>query len=603
MVLSLPARLLLVFCLTSSLVVSFSPDENDNDAYGVKIAANDVLFVQAKSSAKTFLVQFAPYDFTGDALQCRLNYDDSTHYVYSVGVGLRQNSTTNASFYFTGEVASTCSSADSQGRNGTFIGLWINRDPHNIDWYITHQQPLSCDYWTLAPMQFLPSYNHQEYYVMAVEPYGTYAFGIASDFVFRYTPFPTSSMTTKVGTEVWPNNGTFYPCAADVSDRFTIVAGFAGSSARSRVRATPTVYLMWNSNMTIIGTWSYSAANNSWQSRLTYSDILSWSSKYTISVKINVYDSRRVLVGMPFLNTVFTFTVENSGTSLQLNSSRNNGNSVGFGKSVTWLTSSQAAILSLSYSMDWKTLYSARVNIYTSMTGNEISASPTAVIPNSQQPLPSTLSSEWIRLVSTPASIAVLDSAGGAMLVLATPAGLYASTDASKSTLVATMPVVSVATTCIGGTYKSDAGVHPCTLCPQGSRNAGLFPGLRCMPCSNGSFCPVGALVEVQDTYLKSLSQAYAYPETPEMNVFEDILLANMFSLTATRHCLAVSPIFWILIMTFVVLIISVVMVSMNMFVPLKKQDRWRTTLKQIFRQTDLVVSARRLLHPLSPLL
>ena len=39
----------------------FSPDTTDFDAYGLKIAGNDVLFVEADNKAQTYLVLFEPY--------------------------------------------------------------------------------------------------------------------------------------------------------------------------------------------------------------------------------------------------------------------------------------------------------------------------------------------------------------------------------------------------------------------------------------------------------------------------------------------------------------------------------------------------------------
>ena len=364
---------LLVLLWTNPSFLAFSPDTTDFDAYGLKIAANDVLFVQAKSALKTFLVQYAPYDVIFNLFQCTISYDDSTHYVYSVGVGSKQNATNTTYFYFSGEVVSTSSSGtDQSGYNGTFIGLWINQDPHNIQFYLVNHQFLSCTFFQVRQLEFLSAYDHQEYFVMAVEPYGQYALGLASDFVFRYRPFSMPTMTTRNGIDVWPNNATFYPCAADISDTFTVIAGFVESSARSRVRATPTVYLMLNSNLTIVSTWSYAAASNSWQSRLTYSTVSSWSKQYTMSVKINMNDASRVLVGMPFLNTVFMFVLNSTSMNLSMVSSQCPGQAVGYGKSVSWLSASQAAILVSIYSSDYQTWISSQVFVYTSLNGTDV---------------------------------------------------------------------------------------------------------------------------------------------------------------------------------------------------------------------------------------
>ncbi|CAF3469666.1 unnamed protein product [Rotaria socialis] len=618
--------ILINLCCVLKAISSFSPTTSDYDAYGLKIAVNDVLFVEVNGNAATFLVQFAPYNFIIGPLQCTINFDDSTHYVYSVGVAPNCNTTANPYFYFTGEVVSSdFSNTDSAGRNGTFIGVWINQDPQSVQQHISSRQPLSCNHFAVANLTFISSYGHQEFAVMAVEPYGQYAIGLATQFGFIYRPFSGTTLTTKQSSAIWPNNSTFYPCAADASTTFTIVAGYVEGSVRSRVRATPTVYLIWNSNLTVLSTWSYSATNNSWQSRLTYSNSNTRSGQYTMSVKINSDDPTRVLVGMPYLNTVFLFVIGNSGTSLTLASSLGTGNSVGFGKSVTWLTKSQAAILTTTYSANYLTYYSSTVYLYTNLSGSNIPLKPSAVFPNAQQPIPSTINSKLIRMVSSPSSIAVLDKDGGVVIVLSEVAGSYASTDTTYSPIAAAMPVISHSTTCIGGTYKSDAGVHPCTLCPSGSSNSGRSSnpggsqnsggpsnssgsqnsggssnssgsqssggttGTACTPCSSDGFCPLGAVLEINMSLLTSVSQAYAYPRSPDLNIYEDILLHNMFSIGSTGHCVSVSPIFWTMMLIIVLLVFLISVGCIRLCVTSHEYDRLFFTIKMIFERTDLV--------------
>ncbi|CAF1279980.1 unnamed protein product [Rotaria sordida] len=106
----------------------------------------------------------------------------------------------------------------------------------------------------------------------------------------------------------------------------------------------------------------------------------------------------------------------------------------------------------------------------------------------------------------------------------------------------------------------------------SGSRNPGIIASISCITCSSSSFCPLGAIYEMNSTLLTSISQAYAYPRSPEMDVFEDILLNNMFSLGSTDHCLVVSPIFWTLILLAIFLILLLVMASLYWWFPPEKQ-------------------------------
>jgi hypothetical protein len=286
-----------------------------------------------------------------------------------------------------------------------------------------------------------------------------------------------------------------------------------------------------------------------------------------------------------------------------------NGQSVGYGKSVTWLTDSEAAILVSSYTMSNYTWISSNIYLYTSLSNTILPPSPSAVFPNSQQPLPSTVDSELIDVISTPESLAVLDPDGNVILIVAEPPGYYAATDTDNSPVPASMPVVSYTGICIAGTYKSNTGVNPCTLCPSGSSSSGgssipggpSIPGgsnssgstgaTSCNNCSSDSFCPLGAVYEVDSSILTSLSQAYAYPTTPDLDVFEDILITNMFSLGSTSHCLVVSPMFWTLMLLIIFVLLILGMASLNWCVQQPKRERWRSTIKSIFIRTDLIVS------------
>jgi hypothetical protein len=294
---------------------------------------------------------------------------------------------------------------------------------------------------------------------------------------------------------------------------------------------------------------------------------------------------------MPFLNTVFLFVISNNGTNLTLASYIDNGQSVGYGKSVTWLTNSQAAILVSTYSSDYSTWYSSQVYLYTSLNSTSIPSSPSAVIFNSQQPLPSTINSQLIQITSTPESLAILDIDGGVVLVLAEAPGSYASTDTTNSPIAASMPVVSYSASCIAGTYKPDSGVHPCILCPSGSRNPGGNNAISCITCSPDSFCPLGAAYELNSTLLTSVSQAYAYPRSPDLTLFDDILIQNMFSLGSTPHCVAVSPIFWTLMVLILCSLLLIGMTTLHWCFPPQKRDKYRNVIKKIFEKTDLIVS------------
>ena len=455
----------------------FAPDTKSFDAYGVKLTANEVMLVEARSDSKTFLVQYAPYNYTATSLQCSINYDDPTHYVYSLGIGAQQKANREPYFFVVGEVLPP---ADSSGNNGTFIAVWRNNDSTLGEQYAATGQPIACNHFNIEHLKYLSSYDHQEFMVLSVDPYGQFALVLATDFGVIYRPFannPNDVFTVIQSTLIWPNNVTFMPRAVDTDIDFTVVAGFVDQGPNSQIRSKPVVYLMSN-NLTVLDSWSYTPTNSTWQSRLTNAGSTGvWSAMFVMSVDINSFDHTRVLVGLPSTNTLLFFTVGNGGTTLTLTSFIDNGGNLGFGKGVAWLSFNEAAVLNSAYSLDYSTWFSSQVYLYTDATATSLGTSVSAVIPNTQQPLGTTISPLMINIISTPKSLAILDGSGGILFLLSTPPGSYASTDTISLRRTAKLPVISQQVQCIGGTFKNDNGVHPCSPCVNGSMNSGSSTG------------------------------------------------------------------------------------------------------------------------------
>ena len=216
------------------------------------------------------------------------------------------------------------------------------------------------------------------------------------------------------------------------------------------------------------------------------------------------------------------------------------------------------AILAATYSLDYTIWQSSQINLYTLLNNTNLASTPTAIIPNYLQPLPSTISSQLIQIISTPNSLAVLDVVGAILLILPALPGFYASTDMTDSPGSASMPVISYLDMRIAGTYKANVGIHPCDLCPSGSSNLGISSADSCINCSSDTFCPLGAVAEMNSTFLLTRSQVYAYPHSPESTIFDEILIQNMFFMGSTSHCIVVSPLFLTSVIIGLVLIILV---------------------------------------------
>ncbi|CAF1348085.1 unnamed protein product [Adineta ricciae] len=535
------------------------------------------MLIEVLGDLQIFSIRFSPYNSKSESLQCSIEYNELTQYVHSVGVGKKQN-LTQSYFFFAGEIISNKQSLTSLSHNNSFfIGILSHNDSKNDQ---DTKTSLNCDHFQYESFQFISEYDHQEFFVFSVEPYGQYAIGLAKDFVFIYQPFSGKMIEIKNSSLVWPTNTTFLPIAADTHVLYTIVVGFVINGPLFRVRATPTVYVISNSNLTILSIWSYTAALNSWQSYLTYSNLKKWSNQYAMSININPDDASQVLVGMPFLNIVFLLIITMGDSNIKLSSFIDNGNSIGFGKSVTWLPNSDAAILNSNYLIH----DSSKIYLYKSLNETSLS-SPTTIFPNIHQPLPSTINSHLIRMISTPTSLVLLAIDGGIFHILPSPPGYFSST---TSVITDSISIASEPMICMPGTYKSETSIFPCSLCPNGTKNSGGQLSISCINCSSDSFCPIGSVIDLHKSVLYSQLQASVHPRSPEVIIFDEILLQNMFSINST-YCMLISPLFWVLIVIGIVIVILIGMGILKRYVKHPKCHQVRHHVKNIFRQIDLI--------------
>ncbi|CAM4970417.1 unnamed protein product [Rotaria socialis] len=109
--LSLFKHLALYLLLVTAIVTSFSPDQSSFDAYGLKLAANDILLVESLPSQYSFLLRLAPFNYS---LTCTLGYNSSNQYVYAVALAAQMQANSTIRFVFIGVNTKT---------NVPFIGL------------------------------------------------------------------------------------------------------------------------------------------------------------------------------------------------------------------------------------------------------------------------------------------------------------------------------------------------------------------------------------------------------------------------------------------------------------------------------------------------
>jgi hypothetical protein len=210
------------------------------------------------------------------------------------------------------------------------------------------------------------------------------------------------------------------------------------------------------------------------------------------------------------------------------------------------------------------------------------------VYPNNQQVIPS------LKLIPPPHSILtivswnshlglVLDA--GVALLLSTSLPGYCSAQIDDNLFDMG---VYISVPCIPGTARNTTSFGPCFLCPPNTKNNGTS-GIECETCTinDSLLCLRGSLVELPLVNVTSYNQAIPYPNSPDLVVFDDILLENVFRfVTKSPQCLAISPLFWASLAICMGLIIIIIMCILIYFPQWKSQRVFMATL---FRHMDLL--------------
>ncbi|CAF0817948.1 unnamed protein product [Didymodactylos carnosus] len=315
--------------LTRSLDGSlFDPDTSNYDAYGLKVAANDNLIVEALNDYQQFYIQFAPYSSNvvqSTNLFCAIDFNASSQYIYAVAIGKNQSSS-QLYFFFVGELTNI---EEDEYLNRTFVGMLSYTD--NIT--LSNATVVDCDQFQYDVNYITSPHPHQEYLTLAVDPLGLAAYGFSNNFSFSYD-VESQNLSWWPGSSFWPNS-TFMPHAVDCREEYGVVAGFVDNGQNSRIKFSPFVYLFdmtVSTAPTVLSSWTYTVTGT-WQAGQTNAGADQYAAKYDMSVAINTIG--QVLVGIQSMNSVFLFST--NGTTMTLVTWRDNGRSLGFGKGVAWL--------------------------------------------------------------------------------------------------------------------------------------------------------------------------------------------------------------------------------------------------------------------------
>lgn len=212
---SLLLQILSSFVLCLSLTAGlFSPDMEDYDAYGMKVAANNLMIVRANNVDKEFMVVFAPFTDDTDDIDdriCRVSYEDDSHYIYTVALGKNQSTYT---FFFLGEVTDVYEYRLIANR--TFVG-WIS--------YNDSLDTFDCYSYRDSDIQYVSHpYYHEEHLVMVTDPVGSVAYVFSNLFTLSYTAATKSLIVTETNQQ--SPTRRFVPFAVDYDGTSGIIAGY-----------------------------------------------------------------------------------------------------------------------------------------------------------------------------------------------------------------------------------------------------------------------------------------------------------------------------------------------------------------------------------------
>ena len=628
---------ILALYLLSSLPSSQSSfDTSDYDSYGVKLAGND-WFAAAVTNADNggyiniYTGYQYPFNTTSTQYYCASYLDDSAMaetdaynvlggwqmFAYGVAVGSRDNVT--ASIVWWGENLNALGGGVNWNMQDASIAAVSTVAVYQAVYVDYVTAPFTCQgsSATLDTNLNVPATinvtqgGHEEFYQLAVQPEGNYAIGIANTFgyildltdlssshvirtLWSTTPLTASPLYTQANMPSTPSyNGstmvgsTFGPRAVALETQWGVVAGWSQDSATKNWYATLLLFSHTATGVALVDRWLFQPSTGTAQASVQVGDTSSWKPKHDMSVAVR--PDGGILLGIQIFNTVWLFRT--NGTALALHGSNSKAaKQIGFGKTVSWTKNGTAAqVLHNTYSADYNTIVSSSVvevyplDVFTTAESNGTAWSDSSVAewlyPGPTQQLSELVYNEFVNVLSSPSNLLIMDTSGNTMWIQSSQPGYYQPTVTGFDA-----PLL-----CPPGMFNAESSYEACQLCPEGTWNDGNSPAYSCTTCPNNTYCPIGAVYPVNLSMLTGSDQTFVYPASPESTIYDDILISNVFFLHGPGHCVAVSPIFWGLMVFSVLLLVLGCMLRLKYCVNNARSKKIRRFTKFMFRRADLV--------------
>jgi len=562
------------------LSYTFNPQLTDLDLYGPMLVANQYLVVSILDRTYPSFAVYRPYNSTEF---CRFDIDIlSLNLTYAMQLAVPNGASATPDVFF---------------YEGVTIGVGAVEEVAIIEVTITSM--LDCNYTTSSII--LNGIAPNDYSVFSVNTEANLALYLDETITYMYD-YSISIFSNVSGRPPLIDSSFIYYAIDTADGNWGVIAGAVASSGIY----IPTLYLI-NFPSNIVGgnynnyfvqqIWT-ATFEFSWQSIMARS--VSGSTDYnpTYGMSLAINNAGDILFGVQSMNTVFHLYVNPTNpTSFIFRGSRIASTtipSIGFGKNVAWLDNTTAVILANNISLDYTQWYSSSIEIYDLSNGKQLNNTQTAYssFPTAAQSMYSILTGKIILMAASYAgSIIFMDSASNVYMILPSPLGYYSGTNIGNSLLStvyfsspSVCPQGNVNQGSTSGKYLFDT----CKPCPEGTYDPDLpnSPNV-CLPCDTTIyFCPLGAVAEVPLSFMNTISQTVAFPKSPDVTEFEDILLLNMFNANFQTNCLIITPFFWVLIMFGIVFVIIIMMGIARIS---GKFENYRTKIEWIFRHLDLI--------------
>ncbi len=314
-------------------------DTYDYDAYGKRFAMNEDFAVLASNDYGKFNLIFAPYSATSCTRS--IAYASSNEYVYTVAVAPKR-AAGQYRFAIIGEIldSSTYPSV-MQPSFGSFLVSGCNGSISENRWH-----------W---------NQSHQENFVLGVDPYGLVAWAINPQKVWLINLESGSRFGVQFFYSIF---SSFAPRSIVVDQNQT--AHIAGYACTGVFTCQIILLRMWFNPQT---GYLYDDHFNVSAQQLPLGNLFtSYARASDLSLDIN-YDLQQILLGIPYLDTVFVCNYSSGIISPSHNynfvaSFTYHQLGVGFGKSVTWLDNNTIAVLAYSLStLPWS-ISQVQVSLY-----------------------------------------------------------------------------------------------------------------------------------------------------------------------------------------------------------------------------------------------